>query len=141
MAIKTGKVMKVSGNEALVQIRDHSSCSKCGGCGTTGKNNENTIWVKNNKNAGTGEFVEIEISNRNLFKLSFLIYLLPITLLLVGIIVGNFYAQVNNLPENLVGFLTGIVFMSISFLGVNIVDRRARKSGQYKPELRYVNKR
>ena len=135
MAIKTGKVIKVSGNEAIVQIRNHSSCSSCGGCGTSNKNKVNTIWTKNYQDANVGDFVKIELTEKTLLKLSTLVYIIPVISLLIGLIIGHSYAESNNLPENLVGLIGGLFLMSISFIGINIIDRKTKDSSKLKPKI------
>ncbi|OWZ83148.1 SoxR reducing system RseC family protein [Natranaerobius trueperi] len=140
MAVKSGRVMKISDDEILVLIQNHSTCSKCGACSDGKKSNENTIWAKDNKNAEVGDFVEIEIPEKNLLKVSILLYLVPIIFLLIGIIIGQKFAEINNLSENSVGLISGVFFMGLSYLGINIIDRRIGESDQVKPKIRSIIK-
>ncbi|UMZ73572.1 SoxR reducing system RseC family protein [Natranaerofaba carboxydovora] len=135
MAVKTGKVIKVSGNEALVEIMDHSSCSGCGGCGASNNNKDNTIWTKNYQDANVRDFVQIELTEKTLLKVSALVYIVPVISLLIGLIIGHYYADANNLPENLVGLISGLLLMSISFLVINIIDRKTKDSSKLKPKI------
>lgn len=90
------KVIRIEGNEALVETNPQGGCGQCdkaGGCGS-GKlsrlfcSKPRYFRVPNAIQAKAGEEVAITVADGMVMRSATLLYLLPLSLLLVGGIVG-----------------------------------------------------
>ncbi|WFD09665.1 SoxR reducing system RseC family protein [Tepidibacter hydrothermalis] len=132
-----GRVIETKDNFAKLEVRRASACGeKCssckGGCSTTGIyiNIENTI------NAKSGNFVKIETETKSIMKIAFIVYLLPLFMLILGIFSSSFiYNQFNiTFSSEVFSLLVGLLFMGISCIIIKLVDLMYQSKGtlQYK---------
>ena len=97
-----------NGMAEVVVIRGTACGSNCGNCESCIYQNELHTTAKNTVNAVKGQHVEIESSTKEVYKAEFIIYIIPILLLIIGFI----FATVLGASE-LIGALVGFVFLIV----------------------------
>jgi sigma-E factor negative regulatory protein RseC len=73
-------------NKMIVEVARTSACSSCslkGGCGVSSESPNNSYKVDNDINAKIGDSIIISIEQKTLYKSAFLVYILPIILMLL----------------------------------------------------------
>jgi sigma-E factor negative regulatory protein RseC len=86
-----GLVLEVLGNEAKVQISKSSACGHdCTSCGAC-SNPTYEITVLNPIGAKNGDSVEIETRTSSVLGVSFLLYILPVFILIISALVCESY--------------------------------------------------
>lgn len=126
-----GRVIKVDGVLASVFIENIQSCDTCEFakfCRIDKKGRE--IVCRNEKGAKVGDLVQIETSNKNVFKAIFLNFVLPLFFLTGGVLAGKKIWQ-----TDLVGFMSGMTLMVLYFSVFFFLDKKILKSGQLLPEI------
>ena len=142
-----GSVIKLENGYAIVQTEKGSACSGCGSkasChamgGTDGKIME--MSAVNDINAKVGDRVVIAIDSVIMLKSSFLIYIVPLVVMIAGGVMGDSYAR-EHMPASdpdLVAGATGIICLIISFLGIKLWSKGLEQKAQYRPKIiRIVN--
>ena len=133
-------VMENLGLEARVCLGGESGCAQATGCAcsmasTCGVNNRELL-VQNPLQARTGQKVVIEFDSRLTLQASVVVFLLPILLLLVGSLLGSYYAG-RYLPgrEETAAVLGAVVCLVLSVFIVWAYERRVRKSNPPKPKI------
>lgn len=132
-----GFVSRVDGDRAEVIVRRVSSCGdKCtsckGGCSVPGIK----MTIKNTLRAKPGDYVEIRMNTNIVLKSAFLVYVLPLVLMVLGISLSIYlfknlgYSNYENL-----GFITGLVFLGFSFIILKLYDKKIKKNKNYKFEM------
>jgi sigma-E factor negative regulatory protein RseC len=122
-----GQVVGIDGDIAMVMVRRHDVCGKCGGCGAAiSGGGENYIEAQNIVNAEVGHTVKVTSDTGQVLKASFVVYIVPILALLVGILLGTEIGAVLGLlaREELVGLFFGVIFLLASYFLVRGYDRR-----------------
>jgi len=87
-----GKVISKTGNLAMVEIKESSACAKCGIC-AFGKSGTLTLEAVDNAGASVEDYVEVEITGKDMVMSAFLIFMLPLIIffsgyMLIGIMFG-----------------------------------------------------
>jgi sigma-E factor negative regulatory protein RseC len=107
----------ISGNLVEVAFQRTAACEKCKLChdlerGMVG------IEAVNNIGAKREDIVEIDIPSGEMVKGSMVVFLLPIFFLVVGYLIGSALTE----GSELVGVISGIVFLALSFLAIKWYD-------------------
>jgi sigma-E factor negative regulatory protein RseC len=122
-----GQVVGIDGDTAMVVVRRHDVCGKCGGCGAViSGGGENYIQAQNIVNARVGQTVKVTSDTGQVLKASFVVYMVPVISLLVGILLGQQVGAALGLlaREELVGLFFGVVFLLASYFLVKGYDRK-----------------
>lgn len=108
---------------SFIRPKSCGDCSSCSGC------NIETMDIELNsiEDINIGDVVELEFKTSNMLKATALLYIMPLIMLVVGIIAGN-QLQVKYLGriEEIISFLSGVVFLVLTFIFINFVDKRTR---------------
>lgn len=114
-----GEVVATFGNEARVKISKSSACSHdCASCGAC-SNPSYEITVSNPVGALAGDRVVIESDSSQILKLSFVLYMLPVFVLIVSALVCEAYS---------LGWYSVLVFAvltSLWYVLVKLVNKKA----------------
>ncbi|NLY85174.1 MAG: SoxR reducing system RseC family protein [Tissierellia bacterium] len=125
---QVGFVRSVRKNKVEVEVRRISGCGggckTCSGCDTP----SHIVIIPNTLNAKVGDLVELKGETKNILKYAMIVYMIPFSLLIFGILLGmNFLKNqgINNYEP--FSFLIGIIFMAIGYLLVKIIDKKIEK--------------
>jgi sigma-E factor negative regulatory protein RseC len=137
MMTESGIIEKISNQKALVRIQKTSACDRCGcrdSCGVL-SDNKREIEVKNDLKASVGDVVEISIPERQLMKLSMIVYLTPILALVLGAVLGGMLAEKLDMSSEPMALLCGAVSLVVAFVGVKRFGRQPEVVEKYHPRM------
>ena len=122
---QVGFVKKVVDGNAEVEVRRISGCGggckSCSGCDTP----THVITLENNINAKAGDLVELRGVAKDILKYTMIVYMIPFSMLLIGIIGGMKVLQsygVSNYEP--LSFLIGVVFLALGYFIVKLFDNK-----------------
>lgn len=147
MIEETATVVAIDGEDALLQTQRKSACQSCSvkqGCGTSvlakvvGRRSSQ-ILIKNTLDASVGDELIIGIDDNALVKGSLLIYAMPVILLLLGALVGEFWAKSNNLNAELVSIIGGCLGFGLSMFFIRSILSRSRLHAEINPHMLRVS--
>lgn len=139
MATEKGTVTKVFPEFALVKSTRSSSCESCSSKDAChlmgGEGNQVEIEALNSVNAQEGDRVLLSLKTASLFKLSFLLYILPIIFLFAGAIIGEKIAALFSYDPSSASAFVGFLFLLCSLGVVVVTGRRLEKKREYRPQI------
>ncbi|HHX75027.1 MAG TPA: SoxR reducing system RseC family protein [Firmicutes bacterium] len=120
---QVGLVVEVKDDKAIVAIRRHDVCAKCGGCGVavSGKG-ETHLEALNQANAAVGQTVRVVSDTAQVLKASFMVYIVPMLALLIGLYAGQQLGPSAGIPR--LDIVLGVVFLFVSYLLIRKYDRK-----------------
>jgi sigma-E factor negative regulatory protein RseC len=131
-----GEVIEVTGNVATIVVKRNASCEKCGVCGI-GKKAEIVFQLPNELNAKVGDRVVLQMKSGTLFKAAFLIYTIPLIMLLGGFLLGQKIAiQIGYdaaFSEN-IGIFSGFIFLILTYSTIYCWDKKQSNS-KFQPQI------
>lgn len=124
-----GRVIKIEGDLAQVEIEKKSTCRACGLCSMRGKNTmiaeaENTIGAK------VGERVRIEILSSVILKGALLFYILPLVALILGMALG-----IKITKHQTGGLILGISFFTLSYILTWLYNKKRKTQNLYRSKI------
>jgi sigma-E factor negative regulatory protein RseC len=132
--ISEGVIVEDNGKTAKVKLSRHSECSSCGLCP-----GEDAIIIDayNKAGAAIGQRVTVEITNQNVLKAAFIVYILPLLAVGAGIILGLWLSGLLKISSVLCASIGGIVLLLASIFSIKYFDR----SLQLKEDLPIIIKK
>ena len=85
--------------------------------------------------AKVGQNVVISFETTPLLKATFMLYMLPIIVLLIGAFTGQKLGFIFNLNPSLCSAFTGFFFFGISMLFVRVQGNKMAKKDEYHPRI------
>lgn len=113
----SGKITEVNGNKIKVKMFKESSCAHCSGCGDASKLTRELDLFYNGK-VEIGDIVTFELEDAKMLKIGFLVYILPIIIMLIGFVISS---KMGNSEKTSVFISFG--FLIISFICLHIYDK------------------
>ena len=138
MATEQGIVIKADNRAAWVKTVKTGDCAGCtarGACHSLGNSNEREVKAINEAGAKAGDRILLLFETSSLLKATFLLYVFPILLLIVGAVIGQAMAPRLDFNPSGLSALTGFSFF---FAAVLIVKTRANKmarKNEYRPKV------
>ncbi len=133
MIEEIGIVEKLDGDFAIISVERGSMCGNCPSKNVchpfSDGDNKITITAINKINAKVGDKVLLKIDDKNFLKASFIVYGIPIVILLVFSIIGKLLFK-----KDIFSFIVGFGGMIISYIGIKYYDRK--NSEKFKPEIK-----
>lgn len=123
---------------ATIVISDSESCKECTAklyC-KPGNSNERSLIVKDTFGVNTGDKVRISIRGSQILRVSFLIYGMPLILVLAGLFIGM---QVFQIHKELFSTFLAIGSVSIYILIILFIDKKRNYHFQSYPEIVFVS--
>ena len=115
--IEEGIVTKVFNNEVEISLIETSNCDSCITKDFCKGERSKTIGLKNDHNLNVGDKVKIEVKGKTVLQTVFLLYGIPILILLLSFLI--FYQMVETNKEIIASsisfFAIGIYYLMISF--------------------------
>ncbi|MCG8632530.1 MAG: SoxR reducing system RseC family protein [Desulfobacterales bacterium] len=139
MITENGIVTRATSDTAWIKTIRSAACESCSSkdsCGTGHHGSqEMNVAVKNTLGVEKGDPVVIGIESKPMIYLSFLLYVFPIILLVIGAVIGDSIAPSLHMDESASAMVVGFLFFGAAFLVVR--KKQAAMSGkdEYKPFL------
>jgi len=144
MALEEGIVTQTKNDTALIRTRRTTACEGCSerhACHSMGNIKEIEIEVANPVGAGVGDTVLVTFKTSQLLVLSFMLYVFPIIAMLIGALFGSSIAPNFHADPSIVAAVFGFLFFALAMTAIKLKDRRARKTGQYRPVIHEIKKK
>jgi len=139
MAAEEGIIIKVYETTAMVKTRQMTACESCaekGACHMGGESKKiMEVEAVNTAGAQLGDTVVVSFATRQLFKLSFLLYVFPVIVMIVGALLGERVAENFQGNPSAYSAFFGFSFFLGAMAVVKLMDKCARKTGKYRPEI------
>lgn len=123
----TGTVVSTANGRAVIHFIRGSMCAHCGGCLAFGDKEMETVAV-NAVGAMPGDKVKVALSAKNIVKASFLAYMIPLSALIVGVLVGN-------IVNEFTALILGLTFCGLSYVVLHKLDIGFRKNKVFEPVI------
>lgn len=135
--IEEGIVTEVKNGIALVSITPSNSCEECSAkifCHS--ENNTKNVTARDTYGVKTGDKVQISIKGRNVVAASFLLYGLPLILLIAGTFGGmNFFKE----NSELLSALSGLALVGIYFLFFYFLSHSKQRENKFLPRITFIS--
>lgn len=119
----------LDGNMAEVEIMRHPACSGCGACSHGKGGPRQTVRAYNAAGAGVGQTVIIEGETRAVLWAAFVVYMVPILMMLAGFALGPSVSRLlGTVGGEAFNALLGFIFLALGFGIVRIYDIRVNKA-------------
>ncbi len=140
MLTELGLVERVERDKAIILISRGGHCEACTEKGTCGMGTakEYRIEIKNNLGLKGGERVEVSLPTGSVLWLVFLVYLIPVLLMLTGAGLGYLLAGDFGMDQTKASILLALLGLLLPFIPLRILDKRARNSPKYSPQITKV---
>ena len=142
MSIEQGVVKEIAGEKILVISDPKSACVSCEvkhSCVVSASEKKRKIWMENSIGALEGNTIEFTITAKGVVMSSFLIYLFPPVMLIIGILIGE-KIPLLNIPQELNSALTGVILFFLAFLIIRPISEYLKKKNDFKPQaLKIIN--
>ncbi len=138
MATERGIVTRVTPTAAWVKTVRSEACAHCeakGYCADAGDGEEVEVETLNPLGAAIGDRVVLTFETGSFLKASFLIYLLPILLMIVGGFTGQRLASLAGLSESAAAALGAFFFLAASLAFVRTRANRLARFDAYRPKI------
>jgi len=128
-----GRIVKIEGDRATVELEPTPSCARCGLC-RRDEAGRMLLEVASMSGLAEGQRVLIEGIGAT-WRASILLFLVPMVDLIVGIILGQFVA-IGGLSHDASSAIFGLAFFGVSLGGAVVIDRRlARAASGQRPHI------
>lgn len=144
MATEQGVVVRIDAAGAWVKTVRSEACDSCsskGACHTMGGGKEMEVAVLNPIGARVGDRVVITLGTSSFLKATFLVYMFPVLLLLIGAAVGEWISRSAGFGSPLPSALLGFGSLAAGLLIMRILARRLAAKAEYRPRITRVTGR
>lgn len=138
MATEEGIVLRTSGTEAVVKTVKSGVCKGCtarGSCHSMGENDEMEVDVINAAGAKVGDRIVLNLETGPLLKVTFLLYVFPIIVLIIGAALGQRIATMLGLDSSGLSVLVGFFFLFAAVLFIKKKANKLAKRNKYRPTI------
>ncbi len=138
MITENGIVTTANTSTAWIKTTRSGACESCSSqknCGTANSQKEMIVSVKNSLNVEQGDHVVIGLATRPILFLTFLLYVFPIIMLIIGAIIGDKISPVFDTNVSLTSMFFGFIFFGLSFYYIRQKNHSLSKEDSYKPFL------
>ncbi|MGF7057320.1 SoxR reducing system RseC family protein [Brassicibacter mesophilus] len=134
---QVGYITSINGNIAEISIKRSSSCGdKCGSCKGGCSVQGISVKSKNTLGAKVGDYVEIRTQTNIVLKSAFIVYILPLIMLIIGVFIGiTVFEKLGFENYESLGFIVGLIFLSISYFVLKSIDKRIKNKNQINFEI------
>ena len=121
-----GKIIKLDGKEAVVEIEQGEQCKHCNACHMFGES-KMRLTAHNGIDAQPGDHVTVLVEPRFVLASSFLIFIFPILVMIAGYYIGQSFSQNTDEWYGILGAFGGLLLA----LGINRTLNRTASSREH----------
>jgi sigma-E factor negative regulatory protein RseC len=144
MATEEGIVIKLNQTTAIIRTTRKTACESCSekhSCTSIGSGQEMELEADNPIKAQLGDRVTVSLQTGKLMTASFLLYVFPILLMIVGALLGDHLAKIYQADPSIMSVGFAFLFFFIAFGIIKLKDIQAKKSGSFRPKIIRINKK
>jgi len=123
-----GRVIDLRADLAEIALGRHAACESCGACLASLDPKQRTLLAANDRGAGIGNMVEIEVPPVRAVGAAFLLFIVPLFSVLAGAYVGHRIARALGWPEVAGAIGLGCLAFMLSFLILRFVERAGSRA-------------
>jgi len=138
LAIEEGIVLHIHDTLARVKTTKSSSCKACtarNSCHATETGSVMEVDAINGAGAREGDRILLYFETASLMKACFLLYILPVGVMLMGAIFGHWLALKTNMNVSLLSAVAGFLALILCFVAVRSKANELGKNDAYKPKI------
>lgn len=139
MITEDGIVTHATPEKAWINTTRSAACESCSSkdsCGVSHHpSQEMTLIVPNTLGVKKGDRVVVGIESAPMLFLSFLLYVFPIILLIIGALIGDALAPVLEMNSSALSMGFGFLLFALAFLIIRKKQAGMSKKNKYKPFL------
>jgi sigma-E factor negative regulatory protein RseC len=138
MATEQGIVIRTDTEAAWVKTIRTGACKECsarGSCHSMGGGDDMEVEAINEAGAKEGDRIVLSFETGSLLKATFLLYVFPILLLMLGAVVGQQAAFYLDLNPSGSAAVTGFSFFFAAVLIIKIKANQLAKKNEYRPKV------
>jgi sigma-E factor negative regulatory protein RseC len=138
LATEQGIVTKTDSSGAWVKTVKSSACEGCsarGSCHSLGSSNDMEVKAINEVGAKVGDRIVLSLETSSLLKASFLLYVFPILLLIIGALIGQEIAPYIDFNPSGFSAIMGFSFFFAAVLIIKAKANKMAKKNEYRPKV------
>ena len=138
MATEQGIVIKTDSSAAWVKTIKSGACKGCsarGSCHSAGSSNEMEVKAINEAGAKVGDRIVLSLESSSLLKVTFLLYVFPILLLIIGAVIGQEIAPYLDLYPSGFSAIMGFSFFVAAVLIIKSKANKLAEKNEYRPKV------
>lgn len=140
MLEEVGVVLRVEGELAIVKTQRSSMCNGChsgGFCKALGGDSVMEVAARNEAGARVGDEVRVTVASKTFLKASFLVYMVPVTVLILGALLGATLGPFlyPGASSDFLPVVFGLIFFFLSFVLLRIWGKGIKKDEGYCPVI------
>jgi sigma-E factor negative regulatory protein RseC len=138
MATEQGIVIKTDSKATWVKTVKSGNCAGCsvrGSCHAMGSGDEMEVKVINEAGAKVGDRIILSFKTSSLLKATFLLYVFPILLLIVGAVFGQAMASKFDFNPSALSAIMGFSFFFAALLIIKTTANKLAKKNEYQPKI------
>jgi sigma-E factor negative regulatory protein RseC len=138
MATEHGIVIRTDSREAWVKTVKSGSCEGCtarGACHSLSDSGEVEVNAINEVGAKVGDRIVLNFETSSLLKATFLLYVFPILLLIIGAAIGQETAPYFNFNPSGFSAIIGFSFFFAAVLVIKVKANKMAKKNEYRPKI------
>jgi sigma-E factor negative regulatory protein RseC len=138
MATEEGVVIKTDSGAAWVKTIKTGACKGCsarGACHSFGSGEEMEVEVINEAGAKVGDRIVLSFETGSLLKATFLLYVFPILLLIIGAVIGQETAPYLDFNPSGFAAVAGFSFFFAALMIIKIKANQLAKKNEYRPKI------
>jgi sigma-E factor negative regulatory protein RseC len=138
MATEQGIVIKTDFRTAWVKTIKSANCAGCsakGSCHTKGAGEEMEVKAINEAGARQGDRIVLSFETSSLLKATFLLYVFPILLLIIGAAIGQGMAPKFDFNPSGFSAITGFTFFFAALPIIKITANKLARKNEYRPKI------
>ena len=138
MVKEEGVVTSANKSIAWIKTIRTTACDGCeakDNCEILNSKNSMHFEVKNTLNAEKGDRVVVGIQTKSLLFLTFMLYVFPVFLLLIGALTGKKLAFILKTDQNLTSMFFGFSLFFLAVFIIKKINNRVTQNSRYKPFL------
>jgi sigma-E factor negative regulatory protein RseC len=138
MVKEEGVVTSATQSIAWIKTTRTTACNTCAAkknCTTLNSKNSMHFEVENTLNAEKGDRVVVGVQTKALLFLTFMLYVFPVFLLLIGALTGKNIAFIWETDQNLTSMLFGFSLFFASVFVIKKINNKVAQNSKYKPFL------